>query len=63
MMPARNLPACEPYGPRGIIGSQGALCSWKAMPLRVKHGRCPEFIGAERDEGGNPITTFEHLRE
>jgi len=53
-MSAGRLRACEPYAPREIIGSQGAIVFLQSGPPgRAKHGKCPVFFGAEGDEGGN----------
>ena len=53
-MPAGKLLACQPYGPRGIIGSQGAVVFLEGgAPGGAKHGRRPVSLAAEGDESGN----------
>jgi len=53
-MPAGRFLACEPYGPRGIIGSQGAVVFLERGAVGgAKHGRCPVFFAAESDHSGN----------
>jgi hypothetical protein len=58
-MPARKPLACEPDGPRGILGFQRAVPFLERGALgREKHGRCPVFLRMEGDEkmAGSPIT-------
>lgn len=54
-----KLLACEPHGPRGIIGSQGAVVLLKHGGPGGQQSRCPVFLGADVDEFGNlPIPPF-----